>query len=545
LYGLMQNTPLSLSWMFSRAEDLYADQEIVTGGPRPSRYTYGEWAGRTRRLVAALDRLRVPEYGKVATFAWNTADHLSAYFAAPCSRRVLHTLNIRLAAKELAYVIGHAEDDVVIVDAELLDRLVEPLAQARTVRHVVVVGGAEALPDVPGCAVHDLDDLLDGETPAELRDPDDERRAAAICYTSGTTGRPKGVVYSHRSMILHCYGVQLANSLGISDADRVCPIVPMFHANAWGLPHAAVAAGAALVLPGSDTSADALSELLERERVTVASAVPTVWASLLDALDGRDLSSMRLMNAGGSAVSRLLSDSYQTVVRQPLVQGWGMTEMSPIGAVARASTPVEAAALPVGSSSPGALSVGRPLMGVEVRIISPDDGATALPWNGEAVGELQVRGPWIASGYLDIDASDGPLTADGWLRTGDLARLDRHGFIYIVDRTKDLIKSGGEWISSSALEEAIRAHPEVVDAAVIGVPDPRWQERPIAYVTVRTDPGPGVDELRAFLSRDLPTWWAPDQVEILEEIPRTSVGKTDKQGLRARWDRERSRQSNA
>jgi fatty-acyl-CoA synthase len=548
MYGLMQDVPLSLTRLFVRGETLHADQEIVTAGNGPSRVSFAAWCERTRRLVAALNELKVQDYARVATFAWNTADHLSAYFAVPCSRRVLHTLNIRMAPSELAYVINHAEDEVILVDAQLLDRLQDVLAECRTVRHVIVIGGADSeMPaSLRSCAVHDLGVLLDQHPPADLVDPDDERRAAAMCYTSGTTGMPKGVLYSHRSMVLHSFGVQAANSLGIGESDRVCPIVPMFHANAWGLPHAAIGAGAALILPGSDNSAKALAQLLEQERVTVASAVPTVWVDMLEELETRDLHSMRIMNAGGSSVSPGLSAAYQAATGRPLTQGWGMTEMSPIGAVFREPTighdapfaPGRQPTMAVGPSGPASLSVGRPVMGVDVRIVDPEADTTVLPWDGQAAGELQTRGPWIASGYYRASEPGAALTADGWLKTGDLARVDPQGFIYILDRFKDLIKSGGEWISSVTLEEAIRAHPDITDAAVIGVHDPRWQERPMTYITVRESAAITPESLRAFLSGAVPAWWAPDYVKVVPAIPRTSTGKIDKQKLRMLWDAE-------
>jgi fatty-acyl-CoA synthase len=533
--GLMQDFPLTLPHFHARAERLYADKGVVTvtaGGK--VRETYGEWAERTRRLGGVLDALGISADGRVGTFGWNTARHLELYFAAPCSGRVLHALNIRLFPDQLVYVANHAEDEVVFVDRSLA-KLVWPLLDKfETVRHIVVMDdGTGEVPDAPaGKEVHDYEQLLAAASPVEFR-VDDENRAASMCYTSGTTGNPKGVVYSHRSTFLHTYGVLTSGGLGPNEEDRVLPVVPMFHANAWGLAHAAVACGADLVMPGPDLSPGGLAALIESERVTLAAGVPTIWMGVLPELEGRDVSSLRAIPCGGSAVPRSLSEAYRSKVGLPITQAWGMTETSPVASAGHIKTTL-AAVLDDEGMADMRTTVGQPLIGVEARIVQP--GSTEeQPWDGASSGELQVRGPWVASSYYDDPRSPESFTEDGWLKTGDVATIDAHGYIQLRDRTKDVIKSGGEWISSVELENEIMAHPAVAEAAVIGLPHPKWSERPLACVVLREGQTATKDEIITFLDGRVAKWWLPDDIAFVEEIPKTSVGKFSKKDLRTKF----------
>ena len=543
MHGLMQDVPLTLPHLFERGERLFADKEVVTvTAAGRDRLTYGDWAGRARRLGGVLDALGVSSDGRVGTFAWNTARHLELYFAVPCTGRVLHTLNIRLSADQLVYVADHAEDEVIFVDRSLARLLFPHLSRLTTVKHVVVMddGVGDVPPPGAGVEVHDYEALLGAAAPAEFR-VDDEWRAASMCYTSGTTGNPKGVVYTHRSSFLHTLGVMVAGTMGIDEPDRVLPVVPMFHANAWGLAHAAVASGASLVMPGPDLSPEAVAELIESERVTVAAGVPTIWMGVLPELAGRDTGSLRSIVCGGSAVPKALSEAYREATGLPILQAWGMTETSPVGALCHVKSTL-GRDLDESGRADLRTSVGQPAVGVEARISRADatDAGAPLPRDGTTAGELQVRGPWIAAGYYADPRSADSFTADGWLRTGDVATIDPHGYIRLVDRAKDVIKSGGEWISSVELENELMAHPDVAEAAVVGVPDDRWGERAIACVVLRTGVEAGdatTAQLLAHLEPRVPRWWLPDDVVFLVAIPKTSVGKFSKKDLRERLSR--------
>jgi fatty-acyl-CoA synthase len=531
MQALMQDYPLTLPHIFHRAEKLFPNKEIVTAtATGRERTTYGRWAERTRRLAGALDVLGISPDGRVGTFAWNTSRHLELYFAAPCSGRVLHTLNIRLFAEQLTYIVNHAEDEVIFVDRTLIGQLWPLVSQFDTVRHYVVMDdGKGDVPDDP--RIVDYEQLVGDADPVELR-VDDEQQAAAMCYTSGTTGNPKGVVYSHRSMFLHSMAVLMADALGICESDVILPIVPMFHANVWGLGHAAPFAGSTLVLPGPDLSPGAIADLMESEKITVAAGVPTIWMGVLPLLEGRDLSSLRKIICGGSAVPRSLSEAFREKTGLPITQAWGMTETSPIASVGLVKSALRGRPEDELADIRATQGLGAP--GVDLRIVDPEGGDEA-PWDGKTSGELQARGPWIAADYYNDPRSRESFTDDGWLRTGDVAVIDPEGYIRLVDRTKDLVKSGGEWISSVELENEIMAHPKVAEAAVIGVAHEQWVERPLACVVVAEGQELSKEEVLEHLRPRVAKWWLPDDVVFIEEVPKTSVGKFSKKALRDRF----------
>ncbi len=529
MQGTMQDRPLRLNHFVERAERYTPSKLIVSGtATGVEQRTYGEWAERTRKLVSVLDSLEVPPEARVATFAWNSARHLELYFAAPCSGRVLHTLNIRLFPEQLTYIVNHAEDDVIFVDRSLLGLLTPLLPSFRTVRHLVVMDDGGEAPNPEGVSVLNYEELLSAAEPAEFF-LGDENAAAAMCYTSGTTGNPKGVIYTHRSTYLHTLSVLQADSIGVCESDTVMPVVPMFHANAWGLAHAGVATGANLVLPGPRMTPAALADLIVEQRVTVPAGVPTIWMGVLPELKGRDTSALRTIPCGGSAVPKALSEAYREQLGLPILQAWGMTETSPIASVA--ITRSWLADLPEDELADLRASQGPAVLGVELRIVDQETGAE-LPWDGSTRGELQAAGPWIASGYYNDDRSADSFTPDGWLRTGDVAVMTPDGYVRIVDRTKDVVKSGGEWISSVELENEIMAHPAVAEAAVIGLPHPKWGERPFAAVVIRPEMTLTQAEVLEFLSGRVANWWLPDEVVFIDEIPKTSVGKFSKKDLR-------------
>ena len=525
----MQDYPLTVDHIFHRAERLFPEKQVVTALPSGrERVTYGDWADRTRRLGGVLDDLGISEAGRAATFMWNSGRHLECYFAIPCTGRVLHTLNLRLFPEQLVYIVNHAEDEVIFLDRSLGALIAPLLPQFKTVKHLVVIddGKGEA-PDDP--RVLDYEEVLASAKPVDFF-VSDENRAAAMAYTSGTTGNPKGVVYSHRSTVLHTVGVLTADVLGVSESDTILPVVPMFHANAWGLAHAGVMAGSTLVFPGADLTPGHIATLIEEEKVTLAAGVPTIWMGVLPELKGRDVSSLRAIPCGGSAVPRALSEAYREQIGLPILQAWGMTETSPIASTGHIKTSVRE------GKTEDELADIRATQGliaplVDCRIV---EGGTTneLPWDGEAQGELQVRGPWIAAEYYDDPRSPESFTEDGWLKTGDVAVISPSGYIRLVDRTKDVIKSGGEWISSVDLENEIMAHPAVAEAAVIGVRHEKWQERPLACVVLKPDAALTKEELLAFLDGRVAKWWLPDDVAFIDEVPKTSVGKFSKKDLR-------------
>lgn len=531
MQGQMQSYPLTLVHPFERAERLFGDKPIVSATPTGiQRTTYGEWAERTRRLGGVLDGLGVSADGRVGTFAWNSARHLELYFAAPCSGRVLHTLNIRLFPEQLKFVADDAQDEVIFADRSLLKLLWPLIDELPSVRHVVVMddGAGDEVPDDE--RILDYETLLADAEPVDFH-VSDENSAAAMCYTSGTTGNPKGVVYSHRSCVLHCMSTMLADTLAVSEADVILPVVPMFHANAWGLAQAGVIAGSTFVMPGPDLSPKAIADLMESEKVTFAAGVPTIWMGVLDELDGRDLSSLTRILCGGSAVPRSLSEAYREKIGLPILQGWGMTETSPLGSVSYIKSDLR------GRSDEELAGVralqGMPSPLVEIRIVDPETDE-AQPWDGEARGEVQCAGPWIAAGYYG-GAGTEQFTDDGWLRTGDVGVITPEGYLKLVDRTKDLVKSGGEWISSVELENEIMAHPKVKEAAVIGIRDDKWGERPLACVVPEDGEDVDADEIRGFLDGRVAKWWIPESFEFIDEVPKTSVGKFSKKTLREQF----------
>jgi fatty-acyl-CoA synthase len=524
--GLMMNTQLTLPMLLRRVETYFGEREVVSRLPDKTyaRSTYGVAFRRARALAVALRQLGLERGDRVATLCWNHTQHLDAYYGVPCGGFVLHTLNLRLHPKEIAYTANHAGDRAVIVDRQLLP-LLESVLPATQIEHVFVVEDS-------------YEELLAGADPDDWRDPElDENEAASMCYTTGTTGLPKGVVYSHRSTILHMLGLGACNPLGIggSARDVVLPVVPMFHANAWGYPYLAPMLGAKLVFPGPHLDPESLLDTIVQEGVTWAAGVPTIWFGILQLLDahpGRwDLSRLRGMLVGGSAAPRSLIEGFGERHGLTIVHGWGMTETSPVGTVA--SLPVE-----LWDSDPEtrydflALQ-GTPLPLVELRL--RDAAGLELPWDGETMGELEVRGPWIAESYYETPEQTDRWTDDGWFRTGDIVSIRPEGHIEIKDRLKDLIRSGGEWIASVALENALMGHPAVAEAAVIAIPDEKWGERPLAVVVLREGAEADPDDLRAYLTPLFLSWWLPDRFEFVPEIPKTAAGKFRKTALREQF----------
>jgi fatty-acyl-CoA synthase len=514
--GLMMDRPLLIRDIAERAERLFADREIVSRThDGVERSSYGEVVNRARRIASSLRELGVKPGDRVATFGWNSRRHLELYLAVPSMGAVLHTLNIRLFEDDVRYIVDHAQDKVIFLDASLA----EVMPRFDGVEHEVL------MPDADGTREGALDYeqlVSDGDESFAFPDDLDERTAAALCYTSGTTGKPKGVLYSHRSTVLHSIGANQVDGLGLSQNDSIMPVVPMFHVNAWGLPYIATAAGARLVLPGPRMTPGDLAELIGSENVTFSAGVPTIWQGMMRLDPAPDLSSLKEIVCGGSAVPESLIRGFEDKFGVPIVQAWGMTETSPLASVAR-----------LGPDAPDDEDERFKLRATQGRVVPLID----FTIDEESGGELLVRGPWVASAYYEDDSQTEKFEG-GWLRTGDVAELVDGSFLKLVDRTKDLVKSGGEWISSVELENVVMAHPKVMEAAVVAVPDDEWGERPCACVVPCEGEELDADELRSFLSERVAKWWIPDRIEFIDEVPKTSVGKFDKKVLRKRLAEE-------
>jgi fatty-acyl-CoA synthase len=531
MLGRMMDYPLTLTHFIDRARTLFPKTEIVSreGDGSTRRSSWGELYRRASRLAGALTRLGVKPGARVATLAWNHDRHLEAYFAIPAMGAVLHTLNLRLHPSDLGYIARHAEDDTVIVDASLLPLLRQFVQNVPSIRHVIVIGGGGKTA-AAGETHLDYEVLLAAEKDDFAFPHLEENSAAIVCYTSGTTGNPKGVVFSHRSTVLHTLVACMVDTLGVSQADTVMPVVPMFHANAWGLPYVAACVGAKMVLPGPKLDPPSLVSLMAEEKVTVAAGVPTIWLGILALLDQKpkewDLSRVRTMIIGGSAAPAAMIDGFSRRHHLEVTHAWGMTETNPLGSLARVKKHLE-------GDGKKELAL-RATQGYAVPFVDTrhvDDAGKVLPRDAKTMGELEVRGPWVAASYFGDEGKD-RFTKDGWFKTGDVVTIDSEGYLSICDRAKDVIKSGGEWISSVELENALMAHPAVLEAAVFAGRHPKWDERPIAAVVFKPSLKATEDELTRHLAERFAKFWLPDAYVFMEQIPRTSTGKFLKTKLR-------------
>ncbi|MEF7565088.1 long-chain fatty acid--CoA ligase [Bacillus infantis] len=527
----MMQTPLTMTQMIKRAEKYFSKKEVVSRtGSGFHRFTYRQIAERTKKLAAALESIGVERGDKVGTLAWNHHRHLEAYFAIPCSGAVLHTINIRLSPQHISYIINHAEDKVLLIDPDIVPLIEKCQQELSTVKAYIIMGDEGQLPETTLSPVYHYEEFLEtGRSDYEYPDDLDENSPAGMCYTSATTGNPKGVIYSHRGIVLHSMALGMADSAAVSEKDIAMPVVPMFHVNAWGLPFAAVWFGTSLVMPGPYFTPKLLAELVQSEKVTITAGVPTIWLGLLKELDENeyDMSSLRSILCGGSAAPKGMIKAFEQKHKIPFMHAYGMTETSPLVVISTLKSYQEE--LSVEEKLDIKAKQGILVPGLEMKAVGKDG---EVKWDGKEMGELAIRGPWIASEYYKDDRTDEAFK-DGWLYTGDVVTLDEEGFMKIVDRTKDLIKSGGEWISSVDLENALMAHEAVFEAAVVAVPHEQWQERPVACVVLK-DSHKGLDkqELYDFLQPQFAKWWLPDEILFMEEIPKTTVGKFLKMALR-------------
>ena len=536
MHGLMMESELLISSILRHADQNFADREIVsvTADNPLHRYTYGECFRRTRQLANALDKLGLERGDRIATLAWNDYRHLETYYAVGGAGYVCHTINPRLFPEQIAYIINHAEDKWIFVDPLVLP-LIEKLSPGlKSVEGVVVMTDSAHMPETSLDNVQDYETLIGSESDEYDWPVFDERSASALCYTSGTTGNPKGVLYSHRSTILHAYAAVMPDVMDLRSTDCVLPVVPLFHVNAWGIPYAALMVGTKLVFPGPKMGdGETLYKLMEQESVSLSLGVPTVWLALLQYADGagKTLDKLDRTIIGGAAVPESMIREFRDKHDVDVIQGWGMTEMSPLGTVSTPKAGTE-------SLDPDEMirlkaKAGRGIYGVEMRIV--DDDGNELPWDGEAYGALQVRGPWICSDYFRLEGDSDAHTADGWFDTGDVATIDPLGYMAITDRTKDVIKSGGEWISSIDVENTAMGHPSVAEAAVIGVAHPKWTERPLLIIIRAEGAELERDEILSWLDGKIAKWWIPDDVVFVDEIPHTATGKIKKIELRKQF----------
>ncbi len=534
LEGLSQDYQLTIPAILRRADQLYGRREIATRRPDKSfhRYTYADFVSRAKKLTVALGGLGLESGDRVGTLAWNTYQHLEAYFGIPCSGAVLHTLNPRLHEDDLTYIADHAGDKAMMIDEPLVS-VFEKFRDRVDIEHVIVFGyGNEPIPE----GMTSYENFIADADEAEFEYPEmDEKQAAALCYTSGTTGRPKGALYSHRGVVLHSMMSAMGSVFSLSDDDCVLPVVPMFHVNAWGLPFTSALAGAKQVLPGQHLDATSLIEDYEQEKVTFTAGVPTVFLAMLQALDKEpgkhDLSALHSLVIGGAAAPKGVIKAYEERHGIKVIHAWGMTEMDPIGSIAHITPEIHA--LSEEEQLEYKAKQGSPTPFVEIRARG-DEGF--VPWDGKSMGELEVRGPSVIKTYFNTDDGDDKFTEDGWFKTGDIVTIDEMGFIKITDRSKDLIKSGGEWISSVELENALMAHPAVSQAAVIAMPHERWDERPLAAVVLKEGENATPEELQSHLEKDFAKFWLPDAYEFVDEIPMTATGKFLKMELRKQFE---------
>ena len=538
MLGLMQQQPLLVSWLLTHAARHHGDAEVVsaTGSGSVRHSTWAETERRARRLVRALQTLGVKPQDRVGTLAWNDYRHLEVYYATSGMQAICHTINPRLSPDDIVYIINHAGDSVLFVDpgfAPLIGSIAAKITDS--VRSVVILGEATAMPSLdlpPGMRLHCYDDLMDASDEDYAWPGFDENMASALCYTSGTTGRPKGVLYSHRSTVIHAYAIALPDVLDLRATSRILPVVPMFHVNAWGIPYATALTGAALVLPGRHLDGASLARTFNEERVTMSCGVPTVWLGLLQHLrsSGETLATVKRIMTGGSAAPPLLIEAFRDEYGVAVEHGWGMTELSPVGTY---NAPKPAQAELTGEPAlRHMLKQGRVLPGLDMKIVDGD--GRELPWDGKQFGDLLVRGPWVCSGYFG-DAAGSACDAEGWFATGDVATIDPDGYMEITDRSKDVIKSGGEWISSITLENIAVSHPDVAEAAVVAAVHPKWDERPLLLVVPR--PGHTVDvaSVLQLYQGQVAKWWLPDAVVVVKELPHTATGKLLKMELRSRY----------